>query len=183
MYYSPPKKSVWGHSLRKMAPTMQRERLELFLAKAVSDHVFSTGCVFYQPAPAGPFQSAEIESHFVELLGLPVPQPGLSNLDEAQFEACCRELVARPSLFEPGRRGAAVMASYSISGWLVAGTPVETSSELGFFYGARPWIVPRFSFDTLAVFDYLRETLESVGLCRLNPKHIKGRKAPDLPRP
>lgn len=47
---------------------------------------------------------------------------------------------------------------------------------LGVYYGGKPLIIPGFAFDTMEVFDYLQSTLHAVGLCKLNPKHIKGRK-------
>ncbi|MCG6962650.1 MAG: hypothetical protein LJE95_05205 [Acidobacteria bacterium] len=176
MYYSPPKKSVWGHSLRKMEPAVERERVEAFLSRAVSNSVFATGSVFYVPTTFPPSGSPELYRHFGRLLGLSEPQPGLSNLSEEQFELCFSELLERPSLFEPGRGGATVTAFYTISAWNVEGSSVETSSTLGVYYGGKPRIIPGFAFDTMEVFEYLQGALQAVGLGKLNPKHIKGRK-------
>lgn len=175
MHYAPPKRSVWGHSLRKMKPAVQRERVDAFLSRSVLEYVFSTGSVFFQPATLSPSESSEFDRHFMELLGLAEPQPGFSNLGEEQFELCYREILARPSLFESGKRGATVAAFYTISAWNVEGIRVETNSMLGVYYGARSLIVPRFSFETMEVFDHLRSSLTAVGLCGLDPRHIKGR--------
>ena len=176
MYYSPPKKSVWGHSLRKMAPAVQRERIETFLTRSVSEYAYATGSVFLVPATFPPSGLPEFSRHFARLLGLSDPQPGLSNLSEEQFEVCFRELLDRPSLFEPGKGGATIAAFYTISAWNVEGAAVETTSTLGVYYGGKPRIMPGFSFDTMEVFEYLQGSLQAVGLCKLNPKHIKGRK-------
>ncbi len=176
MYYSPPKKSVWGHSLRKMTPEIQRERVEAFLSRSVSKYVFATGSVFFVPTTFPPSGSSELDRHFARLLGFSDPQPGLSHLSEEQFEVCFHELLVRPSLFEPGRGGATVTAHYTISAWSIEGSSVGTGSMLGVYYGGKPLIIPGFAFDTMEVFDYLQSTLHAVGLCKLNPKHIKGRK-------
>ena len=175
MYYSPPKSSVWGHSLRKMKPSVQRERLEAFLTTSVSAYSYATGSIYFQPTTFSPSESAEFDRHFTELLGLPEPQLGFSNLTEAQFELCFQQLLNSPSLYESGKRGATVTASYAISAWSIEGSSVETSSLLGVNYGGKPWLIPRFSFETIEMFEYLRERLEAAGLCKLNPKHIKGR--------
>lgn len=176
MYYSPPKSSVWGHSLRKMKPDIQRDRVNAFLSSCTAGHAFATGALFFQPASFPPPDLSDFEEHFKKLLGLGDPQPGFSNLTEEQFELCFQELLRRPSLYEPGRQGATVTALYTISAWKVGGRPINTSSSLGVYYGGRPWIVPRFHFETDEIFEYLRTSLENVGLCKMNPKHIKGRK-------
>ena len=176
MYYSPPKSSVWGHSLRKMKPAIQRERIEAFLSKSVGEFFYSTGSITFVPPTFSSTDSVEFDSHFATLLGLAEPQPAFSNLTEAQFELCYQELVERPSLYESGKHGATLAAFYMISCWKVAGDSVETSSLLGVYYGGKPLIMPRFEFETDEVFESLRDSLAAVGLCRLNPKHIKGRR-------
>jgi len=160
-----------------MKPDVQRERLELFFSQSVSDCEFSTGSVFYQPGFGGPLQSDEFDDHFMNLLHAPATQPAFSNLNETQFELCFRELLERPELFESGRHGATVGAYYSIKTWNIKGVDVVADSALGMYFGAKPVIIPRFSFETLDIFEYLREVLEEVRLCKLNPKHIKGRKS------
>jgi hypothetical protein len=189
MYYRPPKSSIWGHSLRKMKPALQRERLDEFFIGAVCDYSFSSGSVTYLPFTSRDSlvrtlsslarwknSITRFNSHFMELLGVSDSEYTLSNLSEAQFEVCFQELLSDSSLFESGKYGVSLIAYYDISSWRVGDKTVETDSSLGVHYGARPWLSTTFGFDSMEVFYHLRETLESAGLCRLNPKHIKGRK-------
>lgn len=144
---------------------------------SVSRHAFAAGSIYFHPVTLTPLESSEFDNHFTRLLGLATPQPGFSNLTEEQFERCYLELFKEPSLFESGVGGATVTASYTISAWNIRGTSVKTSSLLGINYGGRPWIIPRFEFPTMEVFEQLRDCLEQARLCKLNPRHIKGRKS------
>ncbi len=109
----------------------------------------------------------------MRLLHTTAAQPTFSKLTEEQFELCLHELLVTPELFESGRDGASVVAYYTIKAWNIAGVKVETNSGLGVYYGAKPIIVPEFSFETMDIFECLQDTLKRVGLCQLNPKHIK----------
>lgn len=176
MYYSPPKSSVWGHSLRRMKPEILRARVTAFVSKAVSRLAYSSGSIFFRPVSFPVADSSAFECHFMNLLSLPQPQPGFSNLTEEQSELCFRELVRNPSLYDSSSGGAELAVFYTISAWKMGETVVATNSRLGVYYGAKALIIPGFGFETDEHFSFLQASLESVGLCKLNPKHVKGRK-------
>jgi len=175
MYYSPPKSSCWGHSLRKMKPEVVRERLATFLARAASGVSYATGSIFLQPGFGSPISRTDFEAHFTTLLGLDQAQPRFSNLTEAEFELCYLELLKRPDLYELGHSGVTLIGMFTIESWRIGARDVATESLLGLYLGARPIIVPRFQFETMEIFEYLRNAMLDAKICRLDPRHIKGR--------
>lgn len=176
MYYSPPKSSLWGHSLRGMRPDVLRERCDGFLARTASGTSYATGSVFLQPGPSSPLNRDRFEVHFTTLLGVDDALRSFSGLDEARFELCFQELLDHPELYEPGRCGVVVSAMYSIDRWKIGDRVEPTQSAVSLLYGAMSVIVPRFEFATMETFDHLRQGLMDAKICTLNPKHIKGRK-------
>lgn len=173
MYYSPPKSSCWGHSLRKMKPDLQKELFDQFFAKAIKDYAFQLGGIFYQPSFGGPFSSPSFDTHFLKLLNVKETQPAFSNLNEEQFNLCLNELLENPSLFVSGKEGATVHSFFLINTWNINGRAVPTKSHMHIYYGARPLVTPGFSFDSMDEFNYFNQIFQDLKICKLNPKHIK----------
>jgi hypothetical protein len=149
--------------------------LELFFDKAVADFRFSGGSIFFVPEVLTMEAQRDFNRRFTRLLGVANPQPAFSHLSEEQFETCFRELVEHPELILPKKRGVTVVAHFVITRWRIEGVTVDTESTLGSFYGASSLLSTHLVFPDMRTFEYLKSTLEEVRLCKLNPKHIKGR--------
>lgn len=173
MYYSPPKSSCWGHSLNNMKPRMQRERFNEFFDEAVADHSYHSGSVFYMPALDGPFNPIDFEERFLKLLEVDEKQPAFSNLNENQFELCFDEIKSNPHLYIPGVNGVAVTSSYLIESWKINGNTVPTKSYMHIYYGAKSLVIPRFNFDGIEEFEFIKQVFRELNLCRLNPMHLR----------
>jgi hypothetical protein len=173
MYYSPPKKNIWGHSLHNMNPQVQRERFNQFFDRVVSEFIFNQGSVFYLPPIDGPFCDPEFEQHFLDLLGVEEKQPGFSNLNEDQFELCFNEILQNAELYTAGRSGATVTASYVIQSWKISGSPLNTNSHLHIYYGAKSLVIPKFRFESIEEFNFIKNLMSDLKICELNPVHLK----------
>ncbi|MDD5259818.1 MAG: hypothetical protein PHD29_07610 [bacterium] len=176
MRYSPPKSSCWGHSLGKMKPEKQKELFDKFFGLAVDEYSFSSGSVCYQPDLQDILQNnsfLEFDEYFQRLLNIKQSQPDFSNLSEKQFEICLKEIIHNPSLYVSGKTGVAVVACYQIKAWKIAGKRVPTHSMLIIYFGAKPIITPMFNFKIMTEFEYIRQVLKELEICKLNPKHIK----------
>ena len=182
MRYSPPKSSVWGHSLRKMRPDKQKVLFDNFFDLAVDESCFHTGSVYYLPDLQEIMQTnrrstqslnPEFNKYFMNLLNPVNPQLEFFRLSEEQFGLCLDEIIKNSNLYVPGKYGAVVTAGYQIKAWKINGKSVPTDSYLHIYYGAKPHITPRFYFDEISAFEYLKQILEELKICKLNPKHIK----------
>lgn len=173
MYYSPPKSSIWGHSLKNMDPEIQREKFDKFLQSAVKQYTFNSGSVFYMPPIEGPYNSPEFDDHFLTLLNLTEKLPAFSNLDESQFEICYREIIKNPDLYDAGKRGATVTASYVIESWKMNGDSIPTNSRLHIYYGAKSLVIPGFAFHNIEEFEFIKKKFSELEICKLKEKHLK----------
>lgn len=172
MYYSPPKSSCWGHSLRKMKPDIQKERFDKFFAKAIKDYTFQSGSIFYQPAFGESLTSPTFDNHFMKLLKIKDTKL-FYHLTEEQLNLCFNELLKNPPLFISGKTGVTVSSFFLIKTWNINGKDVPTKSHMHIYYGAQPLVSPGFSFDSMTEFDYFNQIFQDLKICELNPKYIK----------
>lgn len=175
MRYAPPKNSLWGHSLRGMEPSAQRQRVEQFLDRAAADHVLSSGSLLLTPDPGGLSEYSDFETRFLEPVGCVDRRQLVPHLTVQQFEVCFTQLLEPPRPFMPGKHGVTVAACYNIRAWRVGDRREPTNSVLISHFGANAVLSTVFTFSDMAVFEYLKKTLDDVGLCQLNPKHVKAR--------
>jgi len=178
-----------------MQPAKQKELFDKFFEIAVCEYSFSSGSVYYQPSwndfvPTSShheyeeaivdhidnfFQTNiesrdEFQEYFKKVLNVNQAQPAFSNLSKEQFDICLNELIKMPN-----RTGAVVEASYTIKAWKIAGERVSTYSTLIIHYGANSLITTMFQFNDISEFEYLKQVFQELGICKLNPKHLKKR--------
>lgn len=179
MYYTPPKSSIWGHSLREMKPALVRERFKLFLELAVDEYSWSSHTLSVDPTswPDTGGRAAPLRRHFETLLGVAAPRSGyLWYITEDQCESCIDELIREPALYTDKDAHVSVVGTAAISAWRVDGQPISTKSELSIAYGSAPRISGMYlKFDTLETYESVKQAFETAKLCRLNDKHLKGR--------
>ena len=97
--YMPPKSSIWGHSLRNMAPARARERFGEFLRLAVAEHEFLPGGLMITRNLLGAQDSSQsILERFERVLGFKHMNGFFGSLTRVQFEQCFNELLADESL-------------------------------------------------------------------------------------
>ncbi len=147
-FYQPPKSSIWGHSLRKMPAIKARELFAKFLEIAVASYVSSAWTT---------------QRNYKDL-----------DLTQEQFEFCWQEIIAEQTGGNMGKESLAQV--FIISAWRIHGKTTPTSSRITMFYGGSPCISMQLQFDRMEDFEYIKRTLEELGLCKLNEKHLKSRR-------
>lgn len=168
--YKPPKSSVWGHSLRNMKPAKERELFQEFLQIAVAEYRVGQGSLSISSMES-PQLAARSVGHFERVLNAKSFNGFFPQLSEAQIDICFKELV----LDEQLRVGQDVilLEPISIAKWLVNGRQSVTHSLIVLYYGSSPLLSTFLHFDSLEEFQYIRDVLQSLNLCRLNDKHLK----------
>ena len=86
--YSPPKSSIWGHGLRKMKPSLQKERLNAFEKEAYASfnrYSFSLDIDYYDSN--GHEDYKQFVKHFSARLNKPINLPELQREERFAKEA------------------------------------------------------------------------------------------------
>ena len=166
--YQPPKSSIWGHRLRRMPAGRAEERLARFLELAVARHTLGPG----QLVVHGEDQS--LDALLAEAVEMSPLGSGSYPLTPKGAERAVAAL-ARWEGEHPGRPTPVhLVRSYVIEAWKIDGRPVATKSMLTMHYGALPCLSTFLEFGSVEEFERIREVFAEVGLCTLNPKHLKG---------
>jgi hypothetical protein len=177
--YRPPKKNVWGHSLKNMKPAHEKALLDKFFEVAVAESSFGTGSVFYQPTMESLFDEdppKKCKEHFASILGIEPSPISLSNLGREQFDWCLNEMIRNDSLYISGQSGAVLSCGVTISKWRIKGEEFPTESQIHIYYGAKPRLATFLTFRDLEEFRFIDQVLGELGICRLNEKHLKALK-------
>ena len=143
LFYQPPKSSIWGHSLRGMPAARARALFTDFLGAAVGSYAWRASRM----------------------------QRGNEELPHDQFEACIQQIIAEQTAKKTSR--AWVAQHFDISAWRIHGHLIKTFSTITLYYGSGACISTHLQFDKKEHFDYIRQTLEDLGLCTLNEKYLK----------
>ena len=94
--YQPPKSSIWGHSLGKMAPARQKALFKEFLTAAVAEHSFSSGSLtIFNASRRNNIQ------HFERLLGTAAQNSSFHSLTQEQCELALNEIIRDKTLLDP----------------------------------------------------------------------------------
>lgn len=175
--YAPPKSSVWGHSLQKMKPGKQKTLVDEFINKSVSEFQFNNSSVIYQRTLDTVFdddlanKSTKIFEDLISASSSDVVD--LSNLTEEHFKLCLKELQSNSSHFISGKSGIILKYGMKISKWLIDNKEVPTESIFIVSYGAKPWVTTFFTFSEIDHFHFVKKSLDELGICKLNQKHLK----------
>ena len=169
--YQPPKSSIWGHRLRRMPAGRAQERLERFLELAVARYTLGPGqLVVHGEEPS--LDALLAESVEMSTLG--------SGSYQLTSEGAARAVaaLARWEGEHPGRPAPVhLVRSYVIEAWRIDGRPVATKSMLTMHYGALPCLSTFLEFGSVEEFERIGAVFAEVGLCKLNPKHLKAPRA------
>ena len=166
--YSPPKSSIWGHSLRKMPPARERELLSKFLATAVAEYKFTNGILTISNDPF----RATIQ-RFERLLGIAAKGNGFYSLTAQQCQQCLEEILRDDALTAGKTSSFSLLQGVAISKWRIHGQEIPTSSEITLYYGEHPCISTFLQFEDIGHFLFIRRVLEDLRLCKLSEKHLQ----------
>jgi hypothetical protein len=176
--YAPPKSSIWGHKLRKMAARRQRKLVDEFLNLATVDSAFNNGSVSlpkvapgWEPLP-GAFLNL-IRLFERELGGFPSTGGYYANLDQVQFDFCYNQLLQAGALDVDNPASGHLSCLITIPKWRLHGRDIPTSSNLIVHYGPLPCLSTMFRFETIDDFYSVQKILSDLGLCNLSEKHLK----------
>lgn len=173
--YQPPKSNIWGHSLRKMKPSIERALSGEFEEAAVARLSFSASSLWISRKAADRIVPQDLISRF-EAAVQKESKEGFFHLSEVEFERAFAVLVTCESALSDIDATIALSRIVRIQEWRIAGVPVPTSSSVHWDFGSSPGISTFLSFGDRAEFDYVREVLERLKICRLNEKHLKPQK-------
>ena len=178
--YSPPKSSIWGHSLRKMEPAKQRALFDEFLKKAVAAYSFTGGSLRLLVGAAPGFLPVEMQGtwghvtsedvrRIEQLLGATALEGAFYSLTPQQCDAALDEINRNRGMIP----GIMLTQGVTISQWLIHGRPTATQSMINLFYGMKPCISTFLQFETVEQFEFIRQVLEELHFCKLSEKHLK----------
>jgi hypothetical protein len=170
--YQPSKSSVWGHRLRKMPALRASTLLKEFLAKATRHHEFKSASLSIN------YRDDRIARRFAEILRLETKDFTHGKLSFDQSNVCLQEIIRLESASSADAGVILLNQSFEIMQWVVDGKSVNTRSKLTMSYGALPSISTRLWFETIEQFQYIRQVMSDLGLCKLNEQHLKFMKPP-----
>ena len=175
--YHPPKSSIWGHRLRGMPAGRAHALLRRFLELAVARHALGPA----QLVVLGTEPS--LDASLVEALGTPLVAGGSHQLSP-EGAARAVEVIARWEAGHPGRPAPVHLTqSFAIEAWRIDGREVTTKSLLTMHYGALPCLSTFLEFGSVEEFERVRAVFADLGICKLNPKHLKPPRARRGSRP
>ena len=169
--YQPPKSAVWGHGLRGMPALRARKLLQEFLVSSAEQYELHSASLSVD-------RGGDPHDRFAELLGVPPKQFMHENLRFDQFEACLNEVIRLEAASPTDASTIHLSQYFKITEWTIGGRPVQTQSTLTMHYGARPFLSTRLWFQTVEQFQYIRDVMTDVGLCKLSAQHLKLMKPP-----
>jgi len=164
--YRPPKSAIWGHSLGRFGAGRAHELVQQFLSSVVGACEFRSASVF-------PERDLQITPLGHRLLEIADGHP--RSLTIEQSEQGIGAIAAWEEEHDGHPKTVALVQHYELSSWRVDDRLVPTESLLRVHYGMLPCMTTMFQFDSLETFERVREGLAELGLCRLNPKHLKPR--------
>lgn len=172
--YMPPKSSIWGHSLRKMAPARQKHLFDAFLDRAVAERKITSASLLIsslgQPA-LNPI--ADVIQHFEILLNTTARSGHFTRLTEPQFDQCFATIKADPKLTSDMRGLLLLTQRLTVTKWRIDGTEFATNSHFDLSYGSSPSVTTFLTFESVDQFRFVQGVLAELRFCRLNEKHLK----------
>ncbi len=66
-----------------------------------------------------------------------------------------------------------LLQSIDISKWRIEGQAVATQSRIMLYFGMKPCISTFLQFETTGQFEFIKQALSDLNLCKLNEKHLK----------
>jgi hypothetical protein len=148
--------------------------LEEFFLKATRHHEFRSASLSINT------RAHLIALQFAKILGVSSRDFMHEKLTLDQSNACLHEIIRLESA-APAEAGIILLNQYfEITQWAIGGKPVNTQSTLTMHYGALPCLSTRLWFETEDEFNYVRDIMNDLGLCKLNKQHLKLMKRPPI---
>jgi hypothetical protein len=163
-YYLPPKSAIWGHRLGRLTANQARGLLRTFLECSVAHQVFQSATLH---------DGAELVPLFDRQTLVDVADTPYAPITFEDSESAIEAIVEYEKRTGARPQAAFVAQQFFISAWRVLDRVVPTDSRLTMHYGSFPCVSTFFNFDSIETFEHVRESLSTIGLCRLNPKHLK----------
>jgi hypothetical protein len=148
-----------------------RSLLEQFFDRATREHMFRSSSLSVM-------RGHPIGTRFAEILNVPLREFMHERLSLEQSSACLEELVRAEAATPADARAVMLAQHFEISKWNMDGEPVNTRSTLTMRYGGLPCLTTRLWFETEEEFNYIRDVMGELGLCKLNKQHLKLMKRP-----
>jgi len=167
--YYPPKSSVWGHSLRRMPVKKARDLFAEFLASSAASYRLASASLWEHQA------NEEIVARYANLIGMPIEQRRNTLLTHEQAELCLAQLIKDEKLFREMETGISLWCTYEILQWKAAelGASPPPASVITICYDNFPHLMTELFFNSTIEFERVKVALTDIGLCKLNPKHLK----------
>lgn len=172
--YQPPKANVWGHSLRKMKPSIEIARAREFERRAVGSCQFATSSLMIAKLVSGPNEPLPLSviKFFEDELKV-ASRLGYFRFDEAEFERALNLLIKHESAGQEFPAFIILSRVVEITAWKINGTDVPTTSNMHWAFGTQPDISTFLTFNDRAEYEFIRQVLMELEICTLNEKHLR----------
>ena len=138
-----------------------------FLAAGVAEHRFISSSFAIRDA------SEQARTRYGNLVGDVSWDGNYKALTEEQSDECLDEMIKDEAANARAARDYMLLQSFAIGAWRIDGESIPTASMVNMNYGQLPCITTFFQFETVEQFLSVKKTLEDIGLCKLNEKHLK----------
>ncbi|HHP7244386.1 MAG TPA: hypothetical protein ACFE0H_06840 [Elainellaceae cyanobacterium] len=180
--YSPPKSSFWGHRLRKMKPSVQKERTEKFKEIVKIEALYNS----YSLSILGRYDSekfcfdkedsARITQQFERLLNRkPDPSKECFELTDHEFSGCLEQLIRMEDEFKHINADILLSHHLAIKFWKIPHKTPGHDSGLTCSFGTMPYLGTGFVFRDRSEYDYVAKVLSGLSICRLSDTRLKGK--------
>ena len=114
-------------------------------------------------------------ARYEKLIGIPVEQRRNTLLTHEQADLCLAELIKDEKFFRATESGISLWYTYEILQWEFAesGSPPTPASVITICYDNYPHLMTELFFNSTIEFELVKVALAKIGLCKLNPKHLK----------
>jgi hypothetical protein len=119
--------------------------------------------------------TAQTVARYEKLMGAPIERDRGTVLTREQAERCLAQLIEDENTFRTSGDGISLWYQYEISEWkgMECGPSPLPVSIITISYGNWPRLQTELFFSSAGEFDRVRRALAELGLCRLNPKHLR----------
>jgi len=169
--YQPPKSSIWGHRLGRMPAGRAHALLRRFLEIAAAR--FADGPAQLVVHGMDP----DLDTRLAQALERSAVASGSYPLTPAGVDRCVAAIAGWEEAHPRAKAPVHLTESFTIEAWRIDGRAVPTQSLLTMHYGALPCLSTFLQFDSEAQFEAIRGHFADVGLCKLDPRHLKGSRA------
>jgi hypothetical protein len=165
--YQPPKSSVWGHRLRRMPIGRVHELLQQFLETTADGWKWGDGILWMDTAGPGTV------SRYEAAVGRATTHGYIQGLAHRECQRCLELLLADEQDFRADEIHLSLWRPVEIGQWKRRARDLLKPSLLTVQYDVDAHLQTTLFFESADQFQFVANALRDLGMCVLNPKHLK----------